>query len=254
MSSWCFLWYTGLAGQEQETTGTGTRHVRVIRYRRANGWVYVRRTNPVLGSVIFHQRYRYGRITEVDGNQASACFSTGVKAKLGRMSKGGPPDNSSEHYVPDMHGRNHFGIDGAAGLIIYNHGADGEVRYLLQQRGEGVNLSGTWSTPGGGLRRGESPVHGAKREAIEELGSAHIKHLKHPAIITVDYGGWKYHTVLAESPAMFTPDASDATTASESAGTRWVTVSEAQRLPLHPGFAASFAHVRTVVAEVSDTR
>jgi 8-oxo-dGTP diphosphatase len=228
--------------------------MKIIKHKRANGWVYVRRTGEVTGSIIFHPRYRYGRIIDVDGNKASAWFSTGIKATLGKMGRGGPPDNSSEHYVPDVHGKSHFGIDGAAGLIIYNHGADGEVRYLLQQRGEGVNLSGTWSTPGGGLHRGESPVCGAKREAIEELGSAHIKHLKHTAIITVDYGGWQYHTVLMESPATFTPDASDATTADESVETRWVTVSEAWALPLHPGFAASFSHIQAVVAEVSGTK
>jgi len=170
------------------------------------------------------------------------------------MGRGGPPDNSSEHYVPDVHGRSHFGIDGAAGLIIYNHGADDEVRYLLQQRGECVNLSGTWSTPGGGLHYGESPIQGAKREAAEELGSTHISNLEHTAVITVNYGGWKYHTVLVESLATFTPDASDATTASESVGTKWVTAAEAQMLPLHPGFAASFSHIQAVVAEVSGTR
>lgn len=30
--------------------------------------------------------------------------------------------------------------------------------------------SGNWSMPGGGLKRGESPVHGAARELHEELG------------------------------------------------------------------------------------
>lgn len=52
---------------------------------------------------------------------------------------------------------------------------------------------------------------------------------------------WKYHTVIADSPHMFTPEEDDD---DESRGHGWFTAEEMKDLPLHPGFAKTWDKVR----------
>ncbi|OTA98185.1 hypothetical protein M426DRAFT_17667 [Hypoxylon sp. CI-4A] len=92
------------------------------------------------------------------------------------------------------HGHRHIGKYGAAGFIIFRYrkagtGA-GEIEMLLARRHNG------WSTIGGLIDRGESPLQAAFRELKEEIG------LHHSFIIPVtvspaDHGGWCYTTFLA---------------------------------------------------------
>src|SRR3978361_1421771 len=66
-------------------------------------------------------------------------------------------------------GHRHWGLVGAAGLLLHRAGAAG-TEVLLQLRVEWSHHGGTWGTPGGALHPKESAADGALREAGEELG------------------------------------------------------------------------------------
>ena len=151
--------------------------------------------------------------------------------------------DDDDEYVTCGRGHEHYGPHGAAGMLIRHHGDDGQDRYLLQRRSPNVQHGRTWSTPGGALARGEAPEEGAWREAEEELGTLPAG-VTHHHTYTDDHGGWAYHTVVADSPHMFTPHGGHQGAGWESSGHRWVTAGEMRGLPLHPGFAASWEGVR----------
>jgi len=68
-----------------------------------------------------------------------------------------------------MCGRPHWGLYGAAGLLlIRQQGETAEV--LLQLRAAWTHGGGTWALPGGALDSHEDSVTGAAREAWEEVG------------------------------------------------------------------------------------
>lgn len=151
-------------------------------------------------------------------------------------------DDDPDRYVTCEQGHRHWGAAGAAGLLIRHRGDDGAYRYLLQHRSPDVQHGGTWSTPGGALQRGESPEEGARREAEEEFGAL-PSGLKHHHTFTDDHGGWAYHTVVMDAPHRFEPDGGGEDDW-EHGGHGWFTPQEMKDLPLHPGFAASWDHVR----------
>ena len=62
-------------------------------------------------------------------------------------------------------GSKHWGLNGAAGLLIYRDGA-----ILLQHRAPWVHNGDTWGIPGGARDSHESVIEGAIREAVEETG------------------------------------------------------------------------------------
>ena len=142
-------------------------------------------------------------------------------------------------FFTDAQGQRHWGEHGAAGLLAY-HVAGDVVSYLLQKRSLYTHGGGTWSIPGGALRRGESPAEGACREAVEELGRL-PPGLRYTATVTTDFGGWKYHTLLYRSPGLFAAAGNW-----EAAEHRWVTAAGLADLPLHPGFAAAFPQARAI--------
>ncbi|MBE1877135.1 NUDIX domain-containing protein [Myceligenerans sp. TRM 65318] len=131
----------------------------------------------------------------------------------------------------------HWGLYGAAGLLLVRRGADGGPGHLvLQHRAPWSHMGGTWGIPGGALAPGESAGDGALREAAEEAAvdpaavevvGTHV--LEHPA--------WTYTTVVAEvrSGARVVPRAADA----ESLAVRWVALGELAGLDLLPPFEAA---------------
>ncbi len=147
-------------------------------------------------------------------------------------------------FFTDAQGHRHWGEYGAAGLLAY-HVRDGEVWYLLQKRSLYTHGGGTWSIPGGALRRGESPVDGAFRETAEELGSMPAG-LEYTGTVTTDFGGWSYHTVVFRAPEAFAAAGNW-----EVAEHRWVTADGLADLPLHPGFAAAFPRAREIAESAS---
>jgi 8-oxo-dGTP diphosphatase len=147
-----------------------------------------------------------------------------------------------DRFVTCGQGHQHWGALGAAGLLIRHKGDDGQHRYLLQKRSPHVDHGGTWSTPGGALQHGETPEEGAVREASEE-GMDLPDGLVHHHTFSDDHGGWKYHTVVMDSPHRFDPSG-EGEPDWESSGHGWFTPHEVKGLPLHPGFAASWDKVR----------
>ncbi|MBW0135992.1 NUDIX hydrolase [Pseudonocardia abyssalis] len=135
-------------------------------------------------------------------------------------------------------GHKHWGIYGAAGLLLW-HGD----RVLLQHRALWSHHGGTWGILGGARNRDETAEQAALREAGEEAGLD-------PADVATtgsyvdDHGGWTYTTVIARAAG---PVHLTALT-DETIEVRWVPADGLGAVPLHPGFAASWETVRAVSA------
>lgn len=153
----------------------------------------------------------------------------------------GPPARLPRHLQPGdgwvecACGRRHWGLFGAAGLLLVRRGPDGAPSdVVLQHRAAWSDQGGTWGVPGGAVGPDESPTTGALREAAEEAG------IDPDDVVPVrehvlDHGTWRYTTVVAEVARgrVVEPTATDA----ESVEVRWVPVDDVAALPLLPAFA-----------------
>lgn len=130
-------------------------------------------------------------------------------------------------------GRRHWGLLGAAGLLVFRFGANGVPEAaILQHRAPWSDQGGTWGVPGGAMAPGESPLDGALREAFEEAGilASSIEVL---TTHVLDHGAWQYTTVIARAITAIDPRPTDA----ESMAVEWVQVADVDSLPLLPAFA-----------------
>ena len=136
-------------------------------------------------------------------------------------------------------GHKHWGRFGAAGLLLVAPGPS----VLLQHRAAWSHHGDTWGIPGGARTSRESAVEAALREAAEETGlnasGATVR-----AELLDDHGGWSYTTVLASTPVRLSVHALDR----ESTDVRWVELDGVERLPLHPGFAATWPALRAWIS------
>lgn len=142
-------------------------------------------------------------------------------------------------------GTYHWGVHGAAGLLLRAPWHDGGPAVLLQHRAPWSHQGGTWGLPGGALDSHEEPREAAVREAHEEAGLAaeHIEVVTTVVTATVtgpDGPVWTYTTVVADAAELLTTVANG-----ESAELRWVPEAEVTELPLHPAFARSWSSLRT---------
>ena len=141
-------------------------------------------------------------------------------------------------------GRRHWGLFGAAGLLLVRRGADGGASHVvLQHRATWSDQGGTWALPGGAVAPGETAVQGALREAHEEAGidpssgavrGEHV--LAHP--------DWTYTTVLADEAGHVTPAVTDA----ESTAVEWVPVDEVDQRPLLAAVADAWPELLTRIS------
>ena len=136
-------------------------------------------------------------------------------------------------------GRRHWGLYGAAGLLLVRRDADGSpVAVVLQHRALWSDQGGTWGVPGGARMPGESPEDAALREAEEEAGIDRVSvRLRESRVLQHD--DWSYTTVIADEVSPVHPTVTDA----ESVELRWVPVDEVADLPLLPAFAAAWPHL-----------
>ncbi|WP_300016767.1 NUDIX domain-containing protein [Pseudonocardia sp.] len=143
------------------------------------------------------------------------------------------PRGDGDGWVRCAQGHRHWGLFGAAGLLLWH-----DDRVLLQHRALWSHHGGTWGILGGARNRGESAEQAALREAGEEAGllAADVTAIGR---YVDDHGGWTYTTVIARAGA---PLVLDALTA-ETIEVRWVAADALHELALHPGFAASWARV-----------
>ena len=143
----------------------------------------------------------------------------------------GSPVMDGDGWTRCSQGHDHWGVYGAAGLLLI---APGPL-VLLQHRASWSHHGDTWGVPGGARGSRESPVEAALREAREETGvdtGSLVVESEH----LMDHGGWSYTTVLARSSSALPVHALD----TESTDVRWVPLAGIELLPLHPGFGASW--------------
>lgn len=136
-------------------------------------------------------------------------------------------------------GRRHWGLHGAAGLLLARPALGEVTDVVLQHRATWSDEGGTWGVPGGARMPDETALDAALREAHEEAGID-------PAAVHVigehvlDHGPWSYTTVLARVTAPLEPRVTDP----ESLEVRWVPVDEVEALPLLGAFAQAWPTLR----------
>ncbi|KGF00242.1 MAG: carboxyl transferase domain-containing protein [Actinomyces urogenitalis] len=110
-------------------------------------------------------------------------------------------------------GSRHWGMNGAAGLLIWRaarpepvrRGSAGQavhdgIEVLLQLRAGWTHQGGTWGLPGGAVADGETAAEAALRECEEEAGlPARVLHLGTAQV--QEHGAWRYSTFVAQAPA-----------------------------------------------------
>lgn len=139
----------------------------------------------------------------------------------------------------------HWGVHGAAGLLLRAPWHDGTPAVLLQHRAPWSHQGGTWGLPGGALDSHEQAEHAAVREAGEEAGVSAEHITVRTTVVTAEVSGsdgpvWTYTTVIADAGELLATVANR-----ESAELRWVPEHRVDELPLHPAFAASWTRLRT---------
>ncbi|MGB4779803.1 NUDIX domain-containing protein, partial [Microbacterium sp.] len=150
----------------------------------------------------------------------------------------GPRDPGDAWVVTDD-GTRYWGRFGAAGLLAL----DPERGVLLQHRVSWSHFGDTWGLPGGARHEGESACDAALRESAEEAGvpASAVR----PRLISVfDIGVWSYSTLVGDVVTAFEPVISDP----ESRELAWVPVDAVESYPLHPGFAASWPMLRSLLS------
>ena len=131
-------------------------------------------------------------------------------------------------------GHRHWGLHGAAGLLLVAPGP----RVLLQHRAPWSHHGDTWGIPGGARSSSETAEQAALREAAEETGVLAADVVVDAEVVD-DHGGWSYTTVVAHTDRVLPllPER-------ESLALEWVDVHEVAARVLHPGFAAGWpAHL-----------
>jgi len=142
-------------------------------------------------------------------------------------------------------GQRHWGLHGAAGLLLTTTGRD---RVVLQRRPLDVHQGGSWACVGGAIEPGESAIHAALREAAEEEGILAGAVRPIVEIVGTRHPDWSYTYVLAETTTAAVPGGpSDSW---ESDGTSWHEVAAVAHLELHPAFAADWPELRTRLARL----
>ena len=150
--------------------------------------------------------------------------------------------SSTDGWTTCALGHRHWGLAGAAGLLLHRPGPVG-TEVLLHLRVGWSHHGGTWGTPGGALLAGESAADGALREAGEELGLRRTDVVLGTASVD-DHGGWSYTTVLAVPVVPMEP--ADLVLNEESTDVGWFAL---DALPvLHPGLAGSLPTLRLLLA------
>ncbi|WP_306419156.1 NUDIX hydrolase [Cellulomonas telluris] len=140
-------------------------------------------------------------------------------------------------------GRRHWGLHGAAGLLLVRRDRDGRATdVVLQHRAPWSDAGGTWALPGGARGADETPEQAALREAHEEAG-VDAAGLRVLGTHVLEHPDWSYTTVLAETLVPFEPAVTDA----ESLEVAWVALDDVTERPLLPAFADAWPGLRARV-------
>ncbi len=148
---------------------------------------------------------------------------------------------SGDGFVTLADGSHRWGKFGAAGVLVRHTPATGEhagtPQYFLARRSMHTHLGGTWAIPGGALDQHETPLEGAMREFVEEIGVAlHDHGFEVAEVHEDDHGGWSYWTLIVDVAEPFTPP--DELTW-ETSEVRWVRAADLESLELFGAFRAT---------------
>ena len=136
-------------------------------------------------------------------------------------------------------GHRHWGLHGAAGLVLVRTAPRPQV--LLQLRAGWTHEGGRWGMVGGARDSHESLPETALREASEEAGIDPAQVTVVGTQVGVDHGHWSYTYVIA----LAGPDVRVGPITDESEALRWVDLDEVATLPLHAGLDQTWPALRT---------
>jgi len=132
-------------------------------------------------------------------------------------------------------GRRHWGLNGAAGVLLVRVADDGRTpeSVVLQHRALWSDQGGTWGIPGGAVADDESALAGGLRETQEEAG-VDPEQIRVVATVVLDHRDWTYTTLIAveRDGVRVEPRATDP----ESLEVAWVPLSDVPSLPLLTAF------------------
>jgi 8-oxo-dGTP pyrophosphatase MutT (NUDIX family) len=111
-------------------------------------------------------------------------------------------------------------------------------RKVLLMRRQGAAHAGEWAFPAGGIEKGERPEEAARREVREETGHEHDGGLS--PFMHSDSDGVEFVTYKAHASDQFKPTLNE-----EHDRAEWVSLDEAEKLPLHPGVRAALEKLKT---------
>lgn len=155
-------------------------------------------------------------------------------------------DGNGWAWGPD--GSRHWGIYGAAGLLLRAPLVDlSGPAVLLQHRAGWSHQGDTWALPGGARDSHESPRDAALREAMEEAGIEPASVQVRAERVTAVVGGWTYTTVVADTASMLTTVLNQ-----ESTEMRWVPEAAVAAMDLHPAFALAWPGLRAAAVRQAD--
>ncbi len=147
-------------------------------------------------------------------------------------------------------GARHWGLHGAAGLLLHragDHPSGDEV--LLQLRAPWTHQGGTWGLPGGAADSHEDAVAAALRETTEETGVPATAVQVLGSVLTTDHGDWTYTTVVA---SLVDPQVRPLAANEESVRLEWTPLHAVDARELHPAFARAWADLRGRLVELLD--
>jgi 8-oxo-dGTP pyrophosphatase MutT (NUDIX family) len=145
------------------------------------------------------------------------------------------------------YGPAHWGTRGAAGVLPVASWR-GNAYLLLGLRAAGSQASGTWSSLGGAIDRGEVPWQAALREVGEEVAGLDLPDPPVHENVARCACGWSYTTFLvaANCDAGLFPGVRPRSWEIERLA--WVPAGRVTGYGLHPGFAASWPNLAAEMA------
>lgn len=178
------------------------------------------------------------------GTRRSAAAGAGRAART--LAGVGVHDGNG--WVECVCGARHWGVHGAAGLLLHRPAPDaGEDEVLLQLRARWTHQGGTWALPGGAADSHEDAVAAALRETTEETGvpAAAVRVLG--SVLTTDHGDWTYTTVVG---SLVDLGVRAVAANEESVRLAWTPLAAVAGLDLHPAFERAWVGLRERLVEL----
>ncbi|WP_300768365.1 Maf family protein [uncultured Bifidobacterium sp.] len=163
-----------------------------------------------------------------------------------------PQDNvhqPGDGWVDCACGRRHWGLNGAAGVLLVRRDDRGHPTHVvMQHRAMWSAEGGTWGIPGGAIADGENAVEGALRESHEEAG-IRPQDIRVVGAYREEHGTWAYTTVIAfeREGCHVDPLPND----DESMEIAWVPIDDVPSLRLLTAFRADWPRFRHRLDDLS---